>query len=261
MRLENVRILPNTVQFRTLLRFEFIKLMNRGAVIFLRLIGLLAVSGIILINPGKFSSDYGRVLIPGLATIFLLHPFLSAGRAFSRGFGLPCSWRCSPGSWILFIFLDIPGKLILNILGLGIFAFILSTGGYSVIFLLDPRYWLYYLALIPGALGLGLLIQAVYLALDTESGGWEFRRLIEFLGGVFIRPEWLPAGIYYISFLFPHAYLSELGRVLIKNSKPAGWYYPGGVLVCILLLVVGGLIFKTVLSKSVQQGKMERTCR
>ncbi len=248
-------------RMRLLLRYEFLKITNRSWAIFFKLVGLLVIAGIILSIPAEIGGQYIEILLPGLATVFLLHPFLHAGKVYTGGFKLPASWRSIPVPPVFWGLYGLAGKLVINSGGLVIFFLLMAAGGYSTSFLLSPYYWLLYFALIPGALGWGLLFQALSLVVETGDTGRGLRRVVEWLGGVFIRPLWLPPVLYQLSYIFPHTYLSGLGRELIKNQRPASWFYPAGAVVSFLVLGAGAASFYMVLKRALQHGKVDRDTR
>ena len=248
-------------RLKLLLRYEFLKTMNRSWFVFSRLVGLLAIAGIILTIPRGTAGDYIELLLPGLATVFLLHPFLKAGKVFAESYSLPTSWRDLPVPQQLFVFCGLPGELVLNLGGLLIFFLLMTAGGYSTAFLVNPYYWLFYFSLLPGALGWGLVLNSLGLLVEEEKIAPAGRRVIEWLGGVFVLADWLPTGLYQLSFIFPHSYLAGLGRELVRNQQPGSLFYPAGAAVSFTVLLVGVVVFQLVLERALQDGKIDRNTR
>jgi ABC-type multidrug transport system permease subunit len=245
--------------WRVLLEWEFLRTLNRGWQVFARLIVLGILLVLIVLLEDVIGENYFSVLLPGLATIFLLHPFLYCGSQLSSRFELPFAWRSTPVNLMFFVYAGVVPEFLVSFIGFIIFFIILAILGVVPLFFTAPLYWIIFLALIPGAIGWGLILHAIELMAETDgSVAFAGRRLIELLGVVFILPAWLPTWIYPLHYLFPHSYLAQFGRGVWLSESFAPLYYSAGVAIGFVLLAAGMTIFSLVLDITVQRGGFDR---
>lgn len=252
--------LPTLTRLKSWLDWELQGLLNRGWSELTRLFGLFAIAGVFITAAGASGTPEARQLVQTVVTGFvgllLLHPFLRCGEMFTTD-RIPRGWFSTPKFPRLLIFSGVARTWLLNFCGLLIFVFLLTPANFSFSFLLSPYFWLLFLLLVPGAVGCGLLIHGFQLFVETSgSVRWGVSRLIEFLGGVFVRPAWLVFWLYPVHFLVPHSYLTELGRTLNRNQSFELNYYLLGVGVSLGLCLLGTVIFFRVLDDYVQSGRL-----
>lgn len=231
-------------------------------------LGLAAVGGILLLVQGFLDPDAYRALLPGLAAVFLLHPWYRAGRLVVSG-TLPRQFRMRPGRLPLFWLTGLIPRFVRNLVGVlalfGGLSFLIDGLG----FLASGLFWVGLLASIPGALGLGLMVSGLALTVDSGvSLSWGLRRLSECFGAVLIPVSAYPGGWKFLTYLFPHRYLSETGRLLqgldlpwfgAQWGKGTIWFELGtGTLVGLILLVLGFLVMLRSHSQARQDGRLDQ---
>ncbi len=250
--------LPTYSQVKGWLDWELQRLLNRSWRELFRLLGLLSLSLVFIVIARQGYEKIVQEVIIGFVGLLLLHPFLRAGEPYVRGV-IPRRWLSSPVSLQMLAFSGVLGRWFLNLIGLVVFVIILSLAGFSFAFLLSPLYWLLFLLLLPGTLGLGLFFNGLGLWVGELPFRGGVYRAIELLGAVFFRPFHLPAWLYGLSWLVPHTYLNELARDLTLAAHWSPAFYIVGIMVSLGLLAGGTVIFFRHLDDYIQSGQIFRS--
>jgi len=250
--------LPTSSELKGWLDWELQRLLNRSWRELFRLVGLLSITLVFITIAGRGYEKIIEELAIGFVGLLLLHPFMRAGESYVRS-NIPRRWLSSPVSLEMLAFSAVLGRWFLNLIGLLVFVIILSLAGFNFAFLFSPLYWLLFLLLVPGALGLGLFFNGLGLWVGELPIRRGVDRVVELLGAVFFRPIHLPVWLYGLSWLIPHTYLNELGRDLSLEAHWSPAFFFVGILVSLALFIGGTVIFFRNLDDYIQSGQIFRS--
>lgn len=250
--------IPSWRSVAAILRWEVLRRFHAGWSEASRGLGLAAIAGILVTLEPILGRQYVATLLPGVAAALLLHPVLRAGGGFTGEFDLPRRWRTLPVPLPWFGLAGFLPRLAVNLMGTLLLLGFFAGRGYSVSFVVHPLYGLTWLLLIPGALGWGLAISSLSMLTGSVSSiRWGFRRVLEWVGAVFVPAASLPSVLYGLHHAVPHAYLVAAGRGLQGGREALTGTLLIGAATSLVALTVGTLMFVVVLDRHVQAGRFD----